>query len=678
MAQFLEQYIHRIKSCEDYDSLASTIDICISKNVINHLSIELKDAIDSLELNTPYTNFVKSLVWSSTVSDHSEASLNILRYFCNKVASEFDSLLLPLDDFTFMVVAICADDKSFISKMSSEKKDVLINTLSKWYLTDIADDKDVPIIMEQMRLSIDLILQGKSMEELDFYFKNKYEIDISYDNVNRIIRPFQALFINIAQNIDQETLLHQINVDEWENAIRDKMNEIAARYSKTSKGEFSPCFYRMFIHDTLLGFEMLNNKLASTGYTNIANPVVGEFLLGFLNVLHYYYNDGNFDTNIISSLLNDAKTIFYSNFAVSEPSRYIINTIITTYTSSGDFEDSLLRGDFFEALKFHLRSDELFKLWLENTENTKHKSLPDRVYATYVHHYLSPELEAIEQMFNIDSSEEILEVATEASKSKLKSKIKRNGRESMDDDNNDDQETDRNRSNKYPEDEQNEDSDNEQDDQNDENYQNDDEEYQDENDESQDDNDEEYDGPEIDAKQSNKGYKRASKKQSDGERKIYGAYKKYKNNEAKVDSQLSKMLSSAKRAFTPDKTEEIIEGKKFSPIGLLKKILVTAAIFNYNKVAGFVYLLVSHTINKKRTIKQKNEILIQIETELKMMDEKIEDARGDGNRKAKYALMRTKAELERARDKIKYNLTATKQDMKIAKKYVNNDYRDNV
>ena len=40
--------------------------------------------------------------------------------------------------------------------------------------------------------------------------------------------------------------------------------------------------------------------------------------------------------------------------------------------------------------------------------------------------------------------------------------------------------------------------------------------------------------------------------------------------------------------------------------------------------------------------------------------------------------MRTKAELERAKNKIKYNLTATKEDMRVAKKYVNNKYRDNI
>lgn len=193
---------------------------------------------------------------------------------------------------------------------------------------------------------------------------------------------------------------------------------------------------------------------------------------------------------------------------------------------------------------------------------------------------------------------------------------------------------------------------------------------------SDDDDDYLYDDPDIEATQSKKGYKKSSKVQSDGERKIYKAYSKYKNAESKVDSQLSKMLTSAKKAFSQDKTEEIIEGKKFTPIGLLKKILTTSAIFSYSKIAGFLYLIVGHTLSKKRTNRQREDIIIQMNEEIKLLDEKIEDARGDGNRKAKYSLMRTRGEIVRARDKIKYGLKATKEDMKVAKNYINADRKD--
>ena len=50
-----------------------------------------------------------------------------------------------------------------------------------------------------------------------------------------------------------------------------------------------------------------------------------------------------------------------------------------------------------------------------------------------------------------------------------------------------------------------------------------------------------------------------------------------------------------------------------------------------------------------------------------MLDEKIEDARGDGNRQAKYSMMRTRAELQKSLEQIKYGLTASKKAIKTTK-----------
>ena len=50
-----------------------------------------------------------------------------------------------------------------------------------------------------------------------------------------------------------------------------------------------------------------------------------------------------------------------------------------------------------------------------------------------------------------------------------------------------------------------------------------------------------------------------------------------------------------------------------------------------------------------------------------MLDEKIDDARGDGNRQAKYSMMRTRAELQKALEQIKYGLTADKKAINTAR-----------
>ena len=122
MAHFVEQYTRAIQTSDDYEMLTHQIEIGISKNVLNHVSTDIKEAIDRLNVDTPFHDFIKMMVWASTVSDHTETSLNLLKYFCNKVVSQFDSLSFELDEYSLMVVAICADDKSFINKISDDRK----------------------------------------------------------------------------------------------------------------------------------------------------------------------------------------------------------------------------------------------------------------------------------------------------------------------------------------------------------------------------------------------------------------------------------------------------------------------------------------------------------------------------------------------------------------------------
>lgn len=622
MAHFIEQYIHSINRCDDYDLLACELSLCIRKNIVNHVSTNIKEAIDRLNLNTPYYKFMKSLVWAATASDHTETSLNLLRYFCNKITKDYDALTLEPDEFSLMVITICADDKHFLNKVPDDRKFELYNTLARWYLVRTKDDMVDPFLRQSILASMNLILNGKiTMQELDFEMKKIYGdinvADIGTDKahqVNELIRPFQALFINITQNTDQLNLLNQISFTEWYDRIHEEIQNKAHLYEKkfTSKNSYES--YYVFLNDMIWGFKSLNDNLSKTGYSNIENPVVGEYLLNFLRVIHQAYSEYNLSTNEIAIMLRDAYQIYYNSFAVQDTVKSLIYSIIGSYCQSGIHEEIFVQGEYLVAIKSFLQQDEAFKLWASTQyiRDSQVFNLSDRVIATYANCY-------IKNTLDIEFDSEPV-VVTEAKSNK--------------------------------------------------------DEYLNEADNIEDES--HYDGPKIEATQSTKGYSRSSKKQADAERRIYGAYKNYKNNEAKVDSQLTKMLAAAKRAFTPDKTEEIIEGKKFTPIGLLKKILITGAIFNYSKIAGFAYLLVSHTISKKRTVKQKREILLQIETELKMMDEKIEDARSDGNRKAKYALMRTKGELERARDKIKYNLTATKEDMRVARRYINNDKRDNL
>ena len=60
--------------------------------------------------------------------------------------------------------------------------------------------------------------------------------------------------------------------------------------------------------------------------------------------------------------------------------------------------------------------------------------------------------------------------------------------------------------------------------------------------------------------------------------------------------------------------------------------------------------------------KQRHAILAQLEDEIELVNEKIDDARGDTNKNKKYELMRIRNKLKRTSDKIRYNLKVNPED----------------
>lgn len=166
-------------------------------------------------------------------------------------------------------------------------------------------------------------------------------------------------------------------------------------------------------------------------------------------------------------------------------------------------------------------------------------------------------------------------------------------------------------------------------------------------------------------------YKKNSGTMHKAQHNIYKAYRNYKKAEDKVDSQITQMTQWGKKLLIGDVKKEIIEGKEFSAIGLLKKALTTAALFSFGPLQGLIGLVVSYALKKKTTVSERSKILLELEAEIEMVTEKIEDARGDGNREAKYKLMRTKTELQNATYKIRMGLEADQRSIQTAKNTIN-------
>lgn len=170
--------------------------------------------------------------------------------------------------------------------------------------------------------------------------------------------------------------------------------------------------------------------------------------------------------------------------------------------------------------------------------------------------------------------------------------------------------------------------------------------------------------------------KEVSAKMNNAERKIYKAYRTYKENEEKVDSQITKGVNGIKNVLTGDVREEIIEGKKFSAIGLLKKLLGGVALFSFSKITFAVALVTRFALKKSTTDSERSKILMEIDTEIAMLEEKINDAKSDQNREAKYAMMRTKKELENAKVRIQYGMSADTGSLSKTKKTLDQSRRE--
>ena len=147
--------------------------------------------------------------------------------------------------------------------------------------------------------------------------------------------------------------------------------------------------------------------------------------------------------------------------------------------------------------------------------------------------------------------------------------------------------------------------------------------------------------------------KAASKVMKDLKDGGYKAYKIYLKHEQNYDNQAQKLADMLKRMVFGDKKEQVIEGKTWTPIGILKKLLGTVALFSINPVLGAIASIVLHATDKKLTHEARMEILKELENELAMINEKIEDAKAAGDNKAKYQLMRVANELSEAINKIR-------------------------
>lgn len=168
------------------------------------------------------------------------------------------------------------------------------------------------------------------------------------------------------------------------------------------------------------------------------------------------------------------------------------------------------------------------------------------------------------------------------------------------------------------------------------------------------------------------------------------AYSQYKRNAQDADLKITNALKDFLNTVTvgsnsKEMRREIIEGKTYSVTKLLKTFLGGYLVFCSTKI-GFILLLIVRSCRKGKVRRsEKKKIIMELEGELSLIEEKIRDASADCNnpnpeeakaaRAAKYSLMRTKANLENAIKRIKMNTEMDKYSAGSARNVTVNDQR---
>lgn len=138
---------------------------------------------------------------------------------------------------------------------------------------------------------------------------------------------------------------------------------------------------------------------------------------------------------------------------------------------------------------------------------------------------------------------------------------------------------------------------------------------------------------------------------------ISKAFQNAKEGAVHIISQFKKISSAVYKWITTDTKNQdkiVLDGRKFTFPGLIKRILLSYGLFHVNIVAGVCAWIFLWAKQKKANKASRRKMIMMLQEEIQMTEEKIQDATADGDRKAKYALMRSKNQLQNALNKLKY------------------------
>lgn len=128
---------------------------------------------------------------------------------------------------------------------------------------------------------------------------------------------------------------------------------------------------------------------------------------------------------------------------------------------------------------------------------------------------------------------------------------------------------------------------------------------------------------------------------------------KVNRNEKRVDTWFDKTLKKIK-GESRNRTREEIVTDSFPKISkLVKRAIGLGAAYAINPALAGIGMMTTFVISKRAKEFERKKLLSELKRELEIVDEKIKDADGSGEREKKYQLMRVKHKLETDIDRIK-------------------------
>lgn len=133
-----------------------------------------------------------------------------------------------------------------------------------------------------------------------------------------------------------------------------------------------------------------------------------------------------------------------------------------------------------------------------------------------------------------------------------------------------------------------------------------------------------------------------------------------KKVEKAIDNTVDAVQTGGKREEIKSIREDLMRGRA-KPSVILKRALkcgvaacALAGGTGLTPVLALIGFIFSTARRKHLSKKERDQMIWEMEEELKILDEKIDDAKSDGDKKKKYQYMRLKSELERRIKELKY------------------------